>query len=99
MEPVGKYAIMNVSLCNGNGNAPGGAPEEEGWGRVPMSMMKRIFSCALAICLLACCALVCLLANLISAGIQDVTVVAVLIWACHLAVMLCISIAKGGDQL
>ena len=49
--------------------------------------------------LLACCALVCLLANLISAGIQDVTVVAVLIWACHLAVMLCISIAKGGDQL
>ena len=49
--------------------------------------------------LLAFCALMCLFVYLISGQHADVTVVAVLIWACHLAVMLCINIAKGGDQL
>ena len=49
--------------------------------------------------MLACCALICLFAHLISGQHADVTVVAVLIWACHLAIMLCINIAKGGAEL
>lgn len=49
--------------------------------------------------MLACCAMICLLAHLISTAHQDVTVVAVLFWACHLALVLCVNIAKGGDQL
>ena len=49
--------------------------------------------------LLAFCALVCLLAYHISGQHMDLTIVAVLAWACHLAIMLCINIAKGGAEL
>jgi len=49
--------------------------------------------------LLAFCALMCLFVYLISEQHMDITIVAILAWVCHLAVMLCISIAKGGDQL
>lgn len=49
--------------------------------------------------LLAFCALMCLFVYLISEQHMDITVVAVLAWVCHLAIMLIIDIAKGGDQL
>ena len=49
--------------------------------------------------LLAFCALMCLFAYLISEQHMDLTIVAILAWVGHLAVMLTISIAKGGDQL
>lgn len=49
--------------------------------------------------LLAFCALMCLFVYLISEQHMDITIVAIIAWVCHLAVMLCISIAKGGDQL
>ncbi len=49
--------------------------------------------------LLAAVALVCLLAYYISEQHMDLTIVAILAWVGHLSVMLCISIAKGGDQL
>lgn len=49
--------------------------------------------------LLAFCALMCLFAYLISEQHMDLTIVAILAWVGHLSVMLCISIAKGGDQL
>lgn len=49
--------------------------------------------------LLAFCALISLLAYLISEQHMDITIVAILAWVGHLAVMLTISIAKGGDQL
>lgn len=49
--------------------------------------------------LLAAVALVCLLAYHISGQHMDLTIVAILAWVCHLAVMLCISIAKGGAEL
>ena len=49
--------------------------------------------------LLAFCALMCLFVYLISEQHMDITIVAIIAWVGHLAVMLCISIAKGGDQL
>ena len=49
--------------------------------------------------LLAFCALISLLAYHISGQHMDLTIVAILAWVGHLAVMLTISIAKGGDQL
>ena len=49
--------------------------------------------------LLAFCALACLLAYHISGQHMDLTIVTILAWVGHLAVMLTISIAKGGDQL
>ena len=49
--------------------------------------------------LLAFCALMCLFVYLISEQHMDITIVAIIAWVCHLAIMLCISIAKGGDQL
>lgn len=49
--------------------------------------------------LLAFCALMCLFVYLISEQHMDLTIVAILAWVGHLAVMLTISIAKGGDQL
>ena len=49
--------------------------------------------------LLAFCALVCLLAYHISGQHMDLTIVAILAWVGHLAVMLTISIAKGGAEL
>lgn len=49
--------------------------------------------------LLAFCALMCLFVYLISEQHMDITIVAIIAWVCHLAVMLTISIAKGGDQL
>lgn len=50
-------------------------------------------------CLLAFCAIVCIVASFITGQHITMTVVCVMAWICHLAVMLCISIAKGGDQL
>ena len=49
--------------------------------------------------LMAFCALMCLFVYLISEQHMDITIVAILAWVGHLAVMLTISIAKGGDQL
>ena len=49
--------------------------------------------------LLAFCALMCLFVYLISEQHMAATIVATLAWVCHLAIMLCIDIAKGGDQL
>jgi len=49
--------------------------------------------------LLALCALVCLLAWLATEQHTTVAVCAIVAWVFHLSVMLCISIAKGGDQL
>ena len=49
--------------------------------------------------LMAFCALISLLAYHISGQHMDLTIVAILAWVGHLAVMLTISIAKGGDQL
>ena len=49
--------------------------------------------------LLAFCALMCLFVYLISEQHMDITIVAIIAWVCHLAVMLCISIAKGGAEL
>ena len=49
--------------------------------------------------LLAFCALISLLAYHISGQHMDLTIVAIIAWVCHLAVMLCISIAKGGAEL
>ena len=49
--------------------------------------------------MLACCAMICLFAHLISGQHADITVVAVLAWVSHLAIMLIVNIAKGGDQL
>lgn len=49
--------------------------------------------------LLAFCALMCLFAYLISERHMDLTIVAIIAWVGHLAVMLCISIAKGGAEL
>ena len=49
--------------------------------------------------LLAAVALVCLFVYLISDQHMDITIVAIIAWVCHLAVMLCISIAKGGAEL
>ena len=49
--------------------------------------------------LLAAVALVCLFVYLISEQHMDITIVAIIAWVCHLAVMLCISIAKGGAEL
>lgn len=49
--------------------------------------------------LMAFCALISLLAYLISEQHMDLTIVAILAWVGHLATMLTISIAKGGDQL
>ena len=49
--------------------------------------------------LMAFCALMCLFVYLISEQHMDITIVAIIAWVGHLAVMLCISIAKGGDQL
>lgn len=49
--------------------------------------------------LLAFCALICLFVYLISEQHMDITIVTLIAWVCHLAVMLCISIAKGGAKL
>ena len=49
--------------------------------------------------LLAFCALMCLFVYLISEQHMDITIVAIIAWVCHLAIMLCISIAKGGAEL
>jgi hypothetical protein len=49
--------------------------------------------------LLAAVALMCLFVYLISEQHMDITIVAIIAWVGHLAVMLTISIAKGGDQL
>lgn len=49
--------------------------------------------------LLAFCTLVCLFVYLISEQHMDITIVAILAWVGHLAVMLTISIAKGGAEL
>ena len=49
--------------------------------------------------LLAFCALMCLFAYLISEQHMDLTIVALIAWVGHLAIMLIIDIAKGGDQL
>ena len=49
--------------------------------------------------LLAFCALMCLFAYLISEQHMDLTIVAIIAWVGHLAIMLIIDIAKGGDQL
>ena len=49
--------------------------------------------------LLAFCALMCLFVYLISEQHMDITIVAILAWVGHLAVMLTISIAKGGAEL
>ena len=49
--------------------------------------------------LLAFCALMCLFVYHISGQHMDITIVAIVAWVFHLSVMLCISIAKGGDQL
>ena len=49
--------------------------------------------------LLALCALVCLLAWLVTGLHTGVTVVSILGWTGHLAVMLIIDIAKGGARL
>ncbi len=49
--------------------------------------------------LLAFCALVCLFVYLISEQHMVVAIFAIVAWVFHLSVMLCISIAKGGDQL
>lgn len=48
---------------------------------------------------LAASALLCLFAYLISEQHMGVTIVAIIAWAMHLAIMLIIDIAKGGDQL
>ena len=49
--------------------------------------------------LLAFCALMCLFVYLISEQHMEVAIFAIVAWVFHLSVMLCISIAKGGDQL
>ena len=49
--------------------------------------------------LLAFCALISLLAWLATEQHATVAIFAIVAWAFHLAVMLTISIAKGGDQL
>ena len=49
--------------------------------------------------LLAAVALVCLFAYLITEQHMDHTIVAILAWVGHLAIMLTISIAKGGAEL
>lgn len=49
--------------------------------------------------LLALCALTCLLAWLVTGQHMNLTIVAILAWVGHLAVMLIIDIAKGGDRL
>ena len=49
--------------------------------------------------LMAFCALMCLFVYLISEQHMDITIVAILAWVGHLAVMLTISIAKGGAEL
>ncbi len=49
--------------------------------------------------LMAFCALMCLFVYLISEQHMDITIVAIIAWVCHLAIMLCISIAKGGAEL
>ena len=49
--------------------------------------------------LLAAVALISLLAWLATEQHATVAIFAIVAWAFHLSVMLCISIAKGGDQL
>lgn len=49
--------------------------------------------------LLAFCALVCLLAYHISGLHATVAIFAIVAWTVHMAVMLCVSIAKGGAEL
>lgn len=49
--------------------------------------------------LLASMALVCLLAWLATEQHATVAIFTIVAWVFHLSVMLCISIAKGGDQL
>lgn len=49
--------------------------------------------------LMAFCALMCLFVYLISEQHMEVAIFAIVAWVFHLSVMLCISIAKGGDQL
>ena len=49
--------------------------------------------------LLAFCALMCLFAYHISGQHMDLTIVAIIAWVGHLAIMLIIDIAKGGAEL
>ena len=49
--------------------------------------------------LLAFCALLCLFVHLISEQYMDLAIVSVIAWVAHLACMLIIDIAKGGDEL
>ena len=49
--------------------------------------------------ILASAALMCLFVCLISEQHMDITIVAIIAWVLHLAVMLTVNIAKGGDRL